>query len=97
VSAVLAEQRLAAVAKRLRASGNRVEVRVIESSEPAAVIVDAIRDDLVELIAMSTRGESGLRRLVLGSVAEEVVRQSEIPVLLVTARTTEVNVPPRGD
>jgi nucleotide-binding universal stress UspA family protein len=36
---------------------------------------------------MSTRGASGLRRLVLGSVAERVVRHSEVPVVLVTARS----------
>lgn len=51
------------------------------------MIVDAIRGDLVEFIAMSTRGEGGLRRLMLGSVAEHVVRHSEVPVLLVTARS----------
>jgi nucleotide-binding universal stress UspA family protein len=62
-------------------------VRVIESADAGTVIVDAIRNELVELIAMSTRGESGLRRLVLGSVAEHVVRHSEVPVFLVTARS----------
>jgi hypothetical protein len=39
---------------------------------------------LIDAIAMSTRGRSGLRRLMLGSVAEGVVRASEVPVLLVT-------------
>jgi len=33
---------------------------------------------------MSTRGEGGLRRLILGSVAEGVVRAGEVPVLLLT-------------
>jgi Universal stress protein UspA and related nucleotide-binding proteins len=87
VRAAVAETRLGAVANRLRARGSHAEVRVIESRDPGAVIVDAVRNDLVELIAMSTRGASGLRRMVLGSVAEYVVRRSEIPVLLVTARS----------
>ena len=87
VGAAIAEQRLGAVAERLRARGCHAEVRVIESADVDAVIVDAIRNELVELIAMSTRGEGGLRRLVLGSVAERVVRHSEVPVLLVTARS----------
>lgn len=87
VQASVAERRLDAIADRLRARGSKAEVRVIESRDPGTVIVDAIRNDLVELIAMSTRGESGLRRLMLGSVAEQVVRSSEIPVLLVTARS----------
>ncbi len=87
VGAAIAEQRLTAVAERVRSSGNRAEVRVIESADVGDTIIDAIRNDLVELIAMSTRGASGLRRLVLGSVAEHVVRHSEVPVLLVTARS----------
>jgi nucleotide-binding universal stress UspA family protein len=58
----------------------------VESADPGAAIVDAIRNDLVEMIAMTTRGAGGLRRMALGSVAEYVVRHSEIPVLLVTAR-----------
>lgn len=72
---------------RLRARGSQAEVRVIESRDPGTVIINAVRNDLVELIAMSTRGASGLQRLVPGSVAEYVVRRSEIPVLLVTARS----------
>jgi nucleotide-binding universal stress UspA family protein len=87
VRAAVAETRLAAVANRLRSRVSHAEVRVVESPDPGAVIVDSIRKDLVELIAMSTRGASGLRRMVLGSVAEYVVRRSEIPVLLVTARS----------
>jgi len=87
VGAAVAERRLGAIAERLRARGCHVEVRVIESADADTVIVDAIRNELVELIAMSTRGASGLRRLVLGSVAERVVRHSEVPVVLVTARS----------
>jgi nucleotide-binding universal stress UspA family protein len=87
VGEAIAERRLGAVAERVRARGSRAEVRVVESADVGSVIVDAIRNDLVEFIAMSTRGESGLRRLVLGSVAEHVVRHSEVPVMLVTARS----------
>jgi nucleotide-binding universal stress UspA family protein len=87
VSAAVAEARLGALADRLRERGMHVEVRVVASPDAGAVILDAVRSELVELIAMSTRGASGLRRLVLGSVAEYVVRRSEIPVLLVTAQS----------
>lgn len=37
----------------------------------------------VDLIAMTTHGRSGLSRMVLGSVTDEVVRRSHVPVLLV--------------
>lgn len=84
VAAPLAETALNEVAEQLRRLGATVEVRIVESDDPGAVILDAVRNDLVELIAMTTRGASGIKRLLLGSVAEVVVRGSEIPVMLVT-------------
>ena len=80
-----AEQRLSVVADRLRSQGaNVVRVRVVEDSDPAAAITRAVRQELADFIAMSTRGASGLKRFVLGSVAEKVIRESDVPVLLVT-------------
>jgi len=80
------EQRLNAVADRLRARGAKVvDVRVIEAADPAAAITAAVRTELADFIAMSTHGLSGFKRMVLGSVAEKVVRESDVPVLLVTA------------
>jgi nucleotide-binding universal stress UspA family protein len=80
-----AERRLAAAADRARSRGAKtVEVAVLEADDPAGAIVAAVREALVELIAMSTRGAGGLRRIALGSVAEGVVRASEIPVMLLT-------------
>lgn len=50
-------------------------------------IADAILDTAAgieaDLIAMSTHGRSGIARMVLGSVADEMVRRSHLPVLLV--------------
>jgi nucleotide-binding universal stress UspA family protein len=82
-----AEQQLNGVADRLRAQGAKaVRVRVVEAADPAAAITRAVREELVDFVAMSTRGSSGLKRFVLGSVAEKVVRESVVPVLLVTPR-----------
>jgi nucleotide-binding universal stress UspA family protein len=81
-----AEQQLNIVADRLRAKGAKVvRVRIVEADDPATAINRTVREELVDFIAMSTRGSSGLKRFVLGSVAERVVRESEVPVLLVTA------------
>jgi len=44
-------------------------------------IVDYAEENDVGLIALSTHGRSGLRRLVLGSIAELVLRHSHVPVL----------------
>jgi nucleotide-binding universal stress UspA family protein len=82
-----AEERLNGVANRLRAQAAKsVRVRVVEAGDPAAAINRAVREELVDFVAMSTRGSSGLKRFVLGSVAERVVRESVVPVLLVTPR-----------
>ena len=79
-----AEQRLASVAERVRSRGVTVDVRIVEAADPAAVIIDAVRQELADFIAMTTRGASGLQRLVLGSVATAVVRKSEVCVFVVT-------------
>ena len=79
-----AEETLITLVERIRAKGVTAEPRVVEAAHPAAVIVEAIRQDLVDFIAMSTRGAGGIARTMLGSVATAVVRASEVPVLLVT-------------
>ena len=49
---------------------------------PAEEIVRAAREKKADLIAMSTHGRRGAVRLIAGSVAEEVLRHAEIPVLV---------------
>jgi universal stress protein A len=51
------------------------------------VIVDFIHDNKVDLVVMPTHGRTGLMRLLMGSVAEHVVRKAECPVLVVKAAT----------
>ena len=82
-AAVDAERQLEGLAGRVRAGGTAVDVRVVETDGPADVILGAVRGELADVIAMSTRGAGGLERLILGSVATEVARKSEVPVLLV--------------
>jgi nucleotide-binding universal stress UspA family protein len=55
---------------------------VLTHGEPVSVILETIKEDGHDLIIMGTHGKTGLRRLVLGSIAENVVRKSDIPVLL---------------
>ena len=88
-----AEEYLAAVAKRLADKGTtRVEAHVWYG--PAAVaIVEAAAVQKVDLIVMSTHGRSGLGRLVVGSVAESVLRGTTTPILIVRAGHAPVDVP----
>jgi nucleotide-binding universal stress UspA family protein len=85
-----AAERVEEAARRVRSAGARiVDSDVAVASEPAPVIVEAVREALVDLIAMSSRGAGGLRRLVLGSVAQGVIRACEVPVLLLTPASLE--------
>lgn len=49
----------------------------------AETILDYASGIEADLIAMSTHGRNGLARMVIGSVADEIVRRSHLPVLLV--------------
>jgi nucleotide-binding universal stress UspA family protein len=53
---------------------------------PETVIAEVAKEKKVDLIAMGTHGRRGLKHLFLGSVAEHVVRTSEVPVLTVRER-----------
>lgn len=56
---------------------------VIEIGEPGYLIVAAEQRLGADLVVMATHGRRGLKHLVLGSVAERVVRESSVPVLTV--------------
>lgn len=58
-------------------------VTAVRTGRPAVEIVDYARDQSADLVALGTRGRHGEHRLLLGSVAEDVVRRSPIPVLTV--------------
>lgn len=61
---------------------------------PAAeLIVNHAKEMGVDLIVMGTHGRRGLRRLALGSDAEQVVRLAGIPVLLIRGETAHVSSP----
>lgn len=70
------------VAAGLRDKGFRVECTEPEG-RPAECIVDEAKIKGADLIAMTTHGRGGLSRLFVGSVADEVLRLSSCPVLLV--------------
>ncbi|WP_255192041.1 universal stress protein [Natronobeatus ordinarius] len=62
-------------------------VEAIEHGKPSVKILEYVDDQDVDAIVMGTHGRTGAGRLMLGSVAEKVVRQSEVPVL--TVRMTD--------
>lgn len=84
-----ADERLAALARRASAGGCAVDTQVIEAPGPVGetiVAVAAAAD--ADLIVVGTHGRRGVRRWLLGSVADAVARRARVPVLV---------VPPDGD
>ena len=75
---------------------NSVGVEVVfESGDPAACINRLALDGDHDLVVMGTHGKTGLERVVLGSVAETVVRTCAVPVLVTHDRRPSKNA--RGD
>jgi nucleotide-binding universal stress UspA family protein len=77
-----AEQYLEAHAAPLRQAGQDVTVEV-RSGPAASELVEAVRPS--DLLIVASHGRSGWKRLVLGSVAEEVVKHASAPVLVARA------------
>lgn len=67
---------------RLRARGHDVTWRVVVSRDVAEQIASLARTAGADCIAVGTHGARGVERLVLGSVAEKIVREAELPVLV---------------
>jgi nucleotide-binding universal stress UspA family protein len=64
----------------------------IQVGQPYAVILAALETGAFDLVVMGTHGRTGLSHLVLGSVAEKVVRRSTKPVLTVRASRVGASV-----
>ena len=81
------ERVLAQGAKKVKKSGSTVETAMLDvSGERVASVIDGEAMKWgADLIVIGTHGRSGISRLLLGSVAEAVVRGTSVPVLLVRA------------
>jgi len=81
------ERTLALAADKVKQSGTKVETVLLEAKGEriANVIENEAKHWQANLIVIGTHGRSGINRMLLGSVAEGVVRVSSVPVLLVRA------------
>lgn len=78
-----AQEKIQRLSLRLRGYPHQTYVRHGTVSEAAA---DLIRDQNIDLMVLGTHGRTGLGRLVMGSVAEQIFRSSPCPVLTVGPR-----------
>lgn len=77
-----AGQYLASLADRLRGQGASITTKVVVAESPAAAILEEAALSRIDLIAIQTHGRHGVSRLMLGSVADKVVRGAAVPVLV---------------
>ena len=82
-----AEQKMKAFCeKNLLMDGASCEVLI---GDPSTEIVNYVEDNDIDLVIMATQGRKGLNRLVFGSVAARVVRNSPVPVLTIKPTASE--------
>ena len=60
---------------------------LVMDGNPFEKIIDAATDHRIDLIVLSTHGRTGVKRLLIGNVAEKVVRHAPCPVLTVKPKT----------
>jgi nucleotide-binding universal stress UspA family protein len=83
----LAQDYLKPLVERLETQGLSVEIR-LEEGQPASVLLDVAKRLPADLIVMTSHGRTGLARFALGSVADRLVRDGEVPVLLLRSFAT---------
>jgi nucleotide-binding universal stress UspA family protein len=78
-----AELYLSRLAAELLTAGHPAHTVVVAAEHPARAILAAAQDRGADLIALATRGRSGLARSLLGSVADKVIRGGTLPLLAI--------------
>ena len=74
---------LADIESRLVSEGIKVKTESLEGNRPANTITEYAQEKGMDMIIMGTHGYTGLKKLMLGSVAFGIVHQSHVPVLLI--------------
>jgi nucleotide-binding universal stress UspA family protein len=89
---------LRAVQARLRDAGTRLSSAFTMTGSPASALMRYARELGPDLVVMATHGRGGVRRAWLGSVADHLVRNLNVPVLLVRPQEREAAAepPPAG-
>ncbi|HPK53877.1 MAG TPA: universal stress protein [Smithellaceae bacterium] len=74
---------LADVQSRLAAEGLQVKTEILNNDRTADTIAEYARKNGIDLIVIATHGYTGLKKMMLGSVALEVLHDATMPVLLI--------------
>ena len=75
-------KRLGEMSQQLLPPRVRAEHAVL-NGKPAEAILDLVRHQSIDLIVLTTKGRSGLKRALIGSTAEQIMRDAPCPVMSV--------------
>lgn len=67
--------------------------KIIKTGVTFVEIIDYIKEEGIDLVVMGTHGRSGIEHILIGSVAEKVVRKSPCPVLTVRPKDLVFHMP----
>ena len=79
---------LEGVASQLKEDGLNVVIQLLEGAPHEHITQYANRND-VDIIIMSTHGHGGVKRLIMGSTTDRVIRLGDVPVLVVTSGSSQ--------
>lgn len=84
-----AQDKMRRLSKRMKSVSHQVCLR---HGEISRVVSDMVRELNIDLVIAGTHGRTGLGRLIMGSVAEEILRQAPCPVLTVGPNVVSASV-----
>ena len=83
---------LSEMGSRLSSQGIKVKTESVEANWPAYTITNYAQKNGMDLIVMATHGHTGLKKLMLGSVAFDVLNRSSVPVLLIRPEACRIQI-----
>ena len=81
-----AKQYMRKKVREVTSEGIKAEHRVV-FGDPYESIMDICKQEKADLVVMTTHGKSGLKRAILGSVADKIVRDARVPVLAIRPKS----------
>jgi len=81
---------LAELESRLVSDGIKVKTESLEGNRPADTITEYAKEKGMDMIIIGTHGYTGLKKLMMGSVASGVLNQSHVPVLLIRPESCRI-------
>jgi nucleotide-binding universal stress UspA family protein len=84
-----AESYLLELVEDFHKAGIKASYVIKQEMEPAEAIVKYIHQNAVDVVAMTTHGRSGIKQLLLGSVANHLIHSTTIPIVLIRPEHAE--------